>query len=299
MACLTAVCPDATHAEPTFPRVLFPVVRYGDGTEAPELVRVICEQELHIVANGVRLVNLLCSGVALRELAHGFLYSEGVIRSLADVRGCWVDGDTMVVEFDLAVPARRPGCPTVSSGFGGKVLRSPLGSGRADRRGAADADELCGRRAGVQGERDGLPMGGGMGYGMHCEGSARPSIDEVFFAMAAMDTAAVEYHATRGMHCSALFRDGKMIGCFEDIGRHNTFDKLAGHCLLTGASAEGALLTTTGRVSAEMCAKALRLGVAAVASCSGPTDQAVRLAREAGVMLVGYAGKPGRAVRYA
>ena len=117
--------------------------------------------------------------------------------------------------------------------------------------------------------------------------------------MAAMDEAAVEYHATRGMHCSALFRDGEMLGCFEDIGRHNTLDKLAGHCLLNGIPAQGALLATTGRVSAEMCAKALRLGVAAVASCSGPTDQAVRLAREAGVMLVGYAGKPGRAVRYA
>ena len=125
------------------------------------------------------------------------------------------------------------------------------------------------------------------------------SIDEVFLAMAAMNAAAVEYYATRGIHCSALFRDGRMLGCFEDIGRHNTFDKLAGHCLLGGVSPEGALLTTTGRVSAEMCAKALRLGVSGMASCSGPTDEAVRLAREAGLMLVGYAGKPGGAVRYA
>ncbi len=302
MACLTAVCPDTTHAaqaEPTFPRVSFPVVRHCDGEETPELAGVICEQELRIVANGVQLVNLLCSGVALRELAYGFLYSEGVVRSFADVRGCQVDGDAMVVEFDLAVPVRRPGCPTVSSGFGGKVLRSPLGSGRADRRGAADADELRGRRAGAPGEQDGLSADGGLACGAGCDVSARPSIDEVFCAMAAMDAASVEYHATRGMHCSALFRDGKMLGCFEDIGRHNTFDKLAGHCLLAGASAQGALLTTTGRVSAEMCTKALRLGVAAIASCSGPTDQSVRLAREAGVMLVGYAGKPGRATVYA
>ncbi len=295
--CADSLKPAAVAA--AFPRSTVSVTRYCDGEETLDLAGVICEQELRIVANGVQLVNLLCSGVALRELAHGFLYSEGVVRSLADVRGCWVDEDAMVVEFDLAVPVRRPGCPTVSSGFGGKVLRSPLLSGRADRRGAADADELRGRRAGAPGERDGLVTDDGLSCDVCREGSARPSIDEVFFAMAAMDAAAVEYHATRGMHCSALFCDGKMLGCFEDIGRHNTFDKLAGHCLLTGASAQGTLLTTTGRVSAEMCTKALRLGVAAIASCSGPTDQSVSLAREAGVMLVGYAGKPGRAPVYA
>lgn len=311
-------------AEPlAFPRAQMPVVRYGDGGAQAELVEVICESELTVVANGVELVRLLCSGAALRELAYGFLYSEGIVRCLGDVLGCSVDVSAMEVSFDLAVPVRRPGCPTVSSGFGGKVLRSPLGFERPDRRGSVDADELRGRRARVPGEEDARPgektrevrrrLGerGGAGSGRDDDGAlpaedfwtggfqVEPfSIDEVFLAMAAMDGAAVEYHATRGMHCSALFRGSQMLGCFEDIGCHNTFDKLAGHCLLNGISPEGALLTTTGRVSAEMCTKALRIGVAAVASCSGPTDAAVRLARGAGVMLVGYAGKSGRAVRY-
>ena len=109
---------------------------------------------------------------------------------------------------------------------------------------------------------------------------------------------APEYARTRGMHCSALFRGGEMLGCFEDIGRHNTFDKLAGHCLLEGLSMEGALLTTTGRVSAEMMRKAVAMGVAGVVSCSGPTDVAIALAREAGVALAGYAKAPEEAVLY-
>lgn len=307
-----------------FPRAQMSVVCYGDGEARAELVEVICERELTVVVNGVELVRLLCSGASLRELAYGFLYSEGIVRGLDDVLECSVDACAMEASFDLAVPVHRPGCPTVSSGFGGKVLRSPLGFGGTDHRGAADADELRGRRSHVPGE-EGAGRGektrevrGSLGE-RGSAGSARDgdsvllaedlwmegfqvepfSIGEVFLAMAAMDAAAVEYHATRGMHCSALFRDGWMLGCFEDIGRHNTFDKLAGHCLLNRVSPEGALLTTTGRVSAEMCTKALRLGAAAVASCSGPTDAAVRLAREAGLMLVGYAGKPGRAVRYA
>ena len=285
---------------PVFPRASVEVVRYRDGGEARERAGVVCECELSIVASGVPLVSLLCSGAALRELAYGFLYSEGVIRALADVRGCRVDTRAMEVSFDLAVPVRRSECPTVSSGLGGKVLCSPLGRGRPDRWPACDADELRGRRGHAPGEGRGMVAANAVGPGAIGDGAARwPIISEVFSAMAAMSEAAVEYRATRGMHCSALFRDGEMLGCYEDIGRHNTFDKLAGRCLLSGLSPEGALLATTGRVSAEMCAKALRLGVAAVSSCSGPTDAAVRLAREAGVMLVGYAGKPGRAVRYA
>lgn len=117
--------------------------------------------------------------------------------------------------------------------------------------------------------------------------------------MGAMQSNAPEHAATRGMHCSALFGGGGMIGCFEDIGRHNTFDKLAGHCLLNAIPTQRTLLTTTGRVSAEMMRKALRLGVEAVASCSGPTDVAIRLARDAGVMLVGYAGRGEEALVYA
>lgn len=278
------------------PRAYVDVTCHGDGSSWLESRPVICERELTVAANGVELVRLLCSGMALRELAHGFLYSEGVIRGLGDVLRCSVDASAMEASFDLTVPVRRPGCPTMSSGFGGKVLRSPLTGGALGRRGAVDADELRGRRAHVPGEE-----GAGLGEVLRSESFKTGvfSIGEIFLAMTAMDGAAMEYHATRGMHCLALFRSGEILGCFEDIGRHSTFDKLAGHSLLSGNSPEGALLTTTGRVSAEMCAKALRLGVAAVASCSGPTDAAVRLAREAGVMLVGYAGKPGRAVRYA
>lgn len=286
-----------------FPRASVEVVRYRDGGGTREHTEVVCECELSIAANGVELVRLLCSGAALRELAYGFLYSETVIRTLADVRGCRMDTRAMGISFDLAVPVGRPGCPTVSSGFGGRVLRSPLGPTGTGLRSACDADELRDHRAEAPGERSAEEERGagapGMPSGRGAEAPMPFSIDEVFSAMTAMDGAAVEYHATRGMHCSALFRGGQMLGCFEDIGRHNTFDKLAGHCLLNGISPEGTLLTTTGRVSAEMCAKALRLGVAAVASCSGPTDAAVRLAREADVMLVGYAGKAGRAVRYA
>lgn len=253
-----------------FPRATVPVLRLSGGEASPELRGAICESELEIVANGQPLVRLLCSAASLRELAHGFLYSEGVVGSLADVLSFELDERAMVVRFTLAGPVEGAGCPTVSSGFGGKVLRSPLAA--APAAGGAAAPRWRGDAAAVA-----LSMCG---------------------AVQRMAASAPEYARTRGMHCSALFRGGQVLGCFEDIGRHNTFDKLAGRCLLEGIPMEGALLATTGRVSGEMMRKAVAMGVAGVASCSGPTDVAVALAREAGVALAGYAKAPGEAVLY-
>ena len=138
-----------------FPRASVEVVRYCDGGGTREHTEVVCECELSIAANGVELVRLLCSVAALRELAYGFLYSETVIRTLADVRGCRMDTRAMGISFDLAVPVGRPGCPTVSSGFGGRVLRSPLGPTGTGLRSACDADELRDHRAEAPGERSG------------------------------------------------------------------------------------------------------------------------------------------------
>ena len=100
------------------------------------------------------------------------------------------------------------------------------------------------------------------------------------------------------MHCSALFDGTNLVAHFEDVGRHNTFDKLAGYCMLEGIDPKGGLIATTGRVSGEMMRKAIRLGACAVATLSGPTDVAVDLANKANVMLFGYV-RNGSATLYA
>jgi FdhD protein len=81
---------------------------------------------------------------------------------------------------------------------------------------------------------------------------------------------------------------GKLLLYAEDLGRHNTIDRLAGEALFRGIDLAGTLLATSGRVSSEMLAKAALLGVALVASRTSPTDQAIRLAEESGITLVGY-----------
>jgi FdhD protein len=74
----------------------------------------------------------------------------------------------------------------------------------------------------------------------------------------------------------------------EDIGRHNTLDKIMGECLLMELSTKDRLLLTTGRISSEMLSKASKMETPIVISRSSPTDQAILLAQELGITLIGY-----------
>ncbi|MGQ9625570.1 MAG: formate dehydrogenase accessory sulfurtransferase FdhD [Anaerolineae bacterium] len=97
------------------------------------------------------------------------------------------------------------------------------------------------------------------------------------------------YKLAGGVHAAALFlADGHLLTLQEDIGRHNAVDKVLGYCILRGIPLEDKLLLSTGRASYEMVAKAARLGVPLLASTSSPTSLAVDLARQVRCTLVGY-----------
>jgi FdhD protein len=97
------------------------------------------------------------------------------------------------------------------------------------------------------------------------------------------------YRVAGGVHTAALCEQGKLVVIAEDIGRHNTLDKIQGECLIKGISTAERLLLTTGRVSSEMVLKAARMRIPVVISQRSPTSSAVELARQAGITLVGRA----------
>jgi FdhD protein len=95
------------------------------------------------------------------------------------------------------------------------------------------------------------------------------------------------HDTTGGTHAAALADAGEILVVREDIGRHNAIDMLAGYVLLHGINCSGAMVFRTGRVSAEIVGKLWNMGIQLFASLSVPTSEAVRLAADAGMTLVG------------
>lgn len=56
----------------------------------------------------------------------------------------------------------------------------------------------------------------------------------------------------------------------DDIGRHNTLDKLRGHVLLHSPGSNPSLRFTTDRISSEMLQKAGRIGGSVLVSLTSP-----------------------------
>jgi FdhD protein len=81
----------------------------------------------------------------------------------------------------------------------------------------------------------------------------------------------------------------KILLSAEDIGRHNTLDKIAGLCLMNNIWPETRILITTGRISSEMLQKAARLKVPILISRTSPSSLSIEMAERYGITLIGYA----------
>jgi FdhD protein len=97
------------------------------------------------------------------------------------------------------------------------------------------------------------------------------------------------YRETGGVHTSALSDGERILLVAEDIGRHNTLDKIAGLCMLRRHWPEQRLLITTGRISSEMLQKAARLEAPILISRTSPSSLSIEMAERYGITLIGYA----------
>jgi FdhD protein len=95
---------------------------------------------------------------------------------------------------------------------------------------------------------------------------------------------------TGGLHASALFdAAGNLDAVREDVGRHNALDKVVGRAFFAdGLPLADRVLLVSGRVSFEIMQKALAAGIPAVAAISAPTSAAVEFARASGQLLAGF-----------
>lgn len=97
------------------------------------------------------------------------------------------------------------------------------------------------------------------------------------------------HRRTSCTHSCFLAERGTILYASEDIGRHNAMDKAVGWAMKNGVFLEKCMLFTSGRVASDMMKKVIRAGIPLVASNAAPTEEAVELAEEQGIVLVGAA----------
>ncbi len=226
---------------------------YHNGWRAVE-EEVIEESFVSIFVNGVELATVMCSPREQDRFALGFLCNEGIIESMADVRAAHVCPSGVCVDVWLRRgDFVRPDRLILTSGCGGGVTFDDL---------SKTVEPL--------------------------DSTLTLSPARLSELMIEMQRRGALYARSRGVHTAALSDGERLIVLAEDVGRHNTIDKLRGACLLDGIDSRGLVLLCTGRVSSEMINKAARMGCPIVASRTSPTSMSVRLAREWNVTLAGY-----------
>jgi FdhD protein len=201
------------------------------------------------------------------ELAVGFLYSEGIIASRADV--------SSVVYCDLPPgDEQRYNIVTVR-------LARPVRLDRAVRSFSVTAScGICGTASIDQLRRRCDPLEPGASVAM----STLQSLPD------ALRCSQRIFDQTGGLHAAGLADfDGIMAAVREDVGRHNAVDKLVGRSILDDElPLVDRVLVVSGRVSFEIVQKAALARIPILAAVSAPSSLAVTTARELGLTVVGF-----------
>lgn len=92
-------------------------------------------------------------------------------------------------------------------------------------------------------------------------------------------------------HSCALVFEGKVVCCIEDIGRHNALDKVVGYALKHQISLKNSYIFTSGRISKDYLQKVIAAGIPMAVSRAAVTANAVELAKQEHVTMLGFIRK--------
>ncbi len=206
------------------------------------------------------------------ELAVGFLFAEGLLRSRADID-----------DIAFCGPA-PPGKPQSN------IVRVELVAGVALDLVTLQRNFYSTSSCGICGKAslDALQLDG---FGALDPERPRLRAEVVHTLPDRLRAAQAVFDVTGGLHAAGLFSaDGSLLACREDVGRHNAVDKLIGAQLLGERMPLADLaLVVSGRVSFEILQKALSAGIAMIIAVGAPSSLAVEMAERFGMTLVGFA----------
>ena len=201
-----------------------------------------------------------------KELAAGFLLSEGILRARDQIANVSISGDNRVVmKLRDGVKLRL----NSTERFG--TISSSCG--------------MCGK-TNIDAIRQNFPA--------VQSNDIRIDIETLLSLPETLRKAQSDFARTGGIHAAGIFSmDGKLKIAREDIGRHNAVDKAIGRAFLDELlPLERHVLLVSGRASFEIIQKALAARIPIVAAVSAPSSLAVELARDSNQTLIGFLRPP-------
>jgi FdhD protein len=235
----------------------------SDAGQSPieEQVCVVREVPVRIDVEGVETYTILCTPADKLAMALGFLFSEGVVDTLDEVKvlkQCDDDPDTIRVRLTGDVPR-------IDDKGRNLLIVSSCGAC-----GAEDFEKRI----------DALPL---VGDTFKVENSDLSAVNVALRQRQSL------FDACGGTHAAALFdAAGAIVSIAEDTGRHNALDKAVGKCLLAGIQTAGLGAALSGRVSLEMVSKCVRAGIELITAVSAPTSLAVEVADRCNITLCAF-----------
>lgn len=238
----------------------YKIQRLTGGKFIPSESRLVIEKELPISVNGEHLATASVVPAMEKEFVVGYLFGQGFIDSIGGIRTLDIidKGAVAVLSNGAAVSSRK----TKTS------YRIVSGGGRTAYFESATLSRI----------RSDLKI----------------NRQDIFRAMNTLFENASLYRETEGVHATALY-DGKInpLCTVEDIGRHNTLDKIIGYALLNNIDCAKTFLVSTGRMASEMVTKICRAGIPLVATKTAITNEGLKIAKNHGVTIIGFVRDAG------
>ena len=217
--------------------------------------KVVIEKELSILINEEHLVTASMTPVMEREFVIGYLFGQGFIANIEEIESIKIEGNTAKVKVkDIQKISQRTKKTT---------YRIVSGGGKS-----AFFDEV------------GLPK-------IYSE--MKIDKNDVFKAMNTVFEKAEIYKETGGVHVTGLFTPEAIPICIvEDIGRHNTLDKVIGYALIHKIDCRNTFLASTGRMASEMVEKICRANIPVVATKTAVTKLGLEIGEKCGLTIIGF-----------
>jgi FdhD protein len=206
------------------------------------------EVPLKIVLNDVYSFVIWCSPAQFEELVTGYLFAEEILHSIDEIENITSNTAENVctvqfkanINLDNRLKNQRGGARIVP------LIKSSTSAYQHDNKISQIASDLV------------------------------VNAQTIFDAICQMNEKATGFKKTGGLHDSGIFKaDGTIVAFSEDVGRHNTVDKVIGEGLLSKIDFSQCFLIITGRVPGDMIYKAAKAGLPIVASVTAVLNSGI------------------------